>query len=47
MSARTSFQSICRGVGQNVGPLASSGVSSCERVILLRLITELVSRWML
>ena len=47
MSARTSFQSICRGVGQNVRPLASSWVSSCERVTLLRLITELVSSWML
>ena len=29
-SAPTSFQSICRGVGQNVSPLASSWVSSCE-----------------
>ena len=28
MSARTSFQSICRGMGQNVSPLASSCVSS-------------------
>ena len=36
MLARTSFQSICRGVGQNVRPLASSWVSSCERVTLLR-----------
>ena len=47
MSARTSFQSICRGVGQNVWPLAISWVSSCERVTLLRLTTELVSSWML
>ena len=37
MSACTSFQSICRGVGQNVRPLASSWVSSCE----------LVSSWIL
>ena len=47
MSARTTYQSICRGVGQNVRPLARSWVSSCERVTLLRLITELVSSWML
>ena len=30
MSARTSFKSICWGVGQNVRPLARSWVSSCE-----------------
>ena len=43
VTARTSFQTICHGVGQNVSPLGSSCVSSCERVTLLRqLITELV-----
>ena len=35
---------ICRGVGQTVSPLVSI---VCERVTLLRLITELVSSWML
>ena len=34
-------------MGQNVNPLASSCVSSCERVILLRLMTELVWSLML
>ena len=43
MSALTTFQSICCGIGQNLSPFASSWVSSCEIVEVLRLMTELVS----
>ena len=43
MTALTMFQSICRGIGQNVSPFASSWVSSNEVVEVLRLMTELVS----
>ena len=40
-SALTSDQLICRGLGQKVRPLARSCVSSCVRVMLDKLTTEL------
>ena len=43
-SALTSDQLICRGLGQTVRPLARSCVSSCVRVMLDKLTTELGSR---
>ena len=46
-SALTSVQSTLRGVGQKERPLASNWVSSWLRVALLKLMTTLLSSWML
>ena len=43
MSAETSGQLICRGVGQNVSPRERTDISSVDREQLERLITEELS----
>ena len=47
MSAETSGQLICRGVGQNVSPRERIDISSVDKEQLDRLITEEWSKWML
>ena len=47
MSAETSDQLICRGVGQNVSPRERTDISSVDKEQLERLMTEEWSSWML